>query len=117
LRAERLDFGGATTVRGYERDQADALDILAAFGADIQILVLNQELRFPLFGDLRGVAFVDYGQAWASLSGLSATEVRVGTGLGLRYSTAVGVLRLDAGYPLRGDDRKVRFYFGLGQAF
>ena len=45
------------------------------------------------------------------------TDRRLGTGLGLRYSTPVGVLRVDLGFPLLGPDKKGKLYFGLGQAF
>jgi outer membrane translocation and assembly module TamA len=117
LTTGRLGFGGATTVRGYDQDERDVLNLLSAFGASTRVLVLNQELRFPLLGDLRGVAFLDYGRALAVLDGESASETRLGTGLGLRYSTPVGVLRFDVGYALKDGDQKPRYYFGLGQAF
>jgi outer membrane protein assembly factor BamA len=117
LTTERLGFGGATTIRGYDRGELELLDLLSTAGATTKVLLLNQEARFPIFGDLRGVAFFDYGRLQARLDTATGTLVRMGTGLGLRYSTPVGVLRLDVGYPLRGDDKKARFYFGLGQAF
>ena len=114
---DRLSFGGPTTIRGYTRPEVELLDLLSAAGATTDMLLLNQELRFPILGDLRGVAFVDYGELRARLEGLEGTEVRLGTGLGLRYSTPVGVLRFDVGFPLKGDEKKTQFYFGLGQAF
>jgi translocation and assembly module TamA len=117
LSTERLAFGGPTTIRGYERDEVDLLDLLSASGATTKVLLLNQEARFPIFADLRGVAFFDYGRFEVNFEGTSGSLTRMGTGAGLRYSTPVGVLRFDVGYPLRGEDRKVRYYFGLGQAF
>ena len=81
------------------------------------MLVLNQELRFPIWGDLRGVAFIDFGQIAAEFADARGTDRRLGTGLGLRYSTPVGVLRVDLGFPLLGPDKKGKLYFGLGQAF
>jgi outer membrane protein assembly factor BamA len=117
LATERLGLGGATTVRGYDRDTVNLLDLLGLTGATTQVLVLNEELRFPLWGDLRGVAFLDYGQARADLDRGPESEWRLGTGVGLRYSTPVGVLRFDVGFPLRGTDKSTKYYFGLGQAF
>jgi translocation and assembly module TamA len=117
LSTERLAFGGPTTIRGYDRDEVELLDLLSSLGATTKVLLLNQELRFPLLGDLRGVAFVDYGELRARFENFSGTTIRLGTGVGLRYSTAVGVLRFDVGFPLRGDEKKTQFYFGLGQAF
>ena len=114
---DRLSFGGPTTIRGYSRPEVELLDLLSATGATTHLILLNQELRFPILGDLRGVAFIDYGELRARLENLKGTEVRMGTGVGLRYSTPVGVLRFDVGFPLRGDEKKTQFYFGLGQAF
>jgi outer membrane translocation and assembly module TamA len=117
LATERLSFGGPTTIRGYERDRVDLLDLFAAVGATTDVLILNQELRFPIWGDLRGVGFVDFGKLAAHFEDVRGTETRLGAGLGLRYSTPVGVLRVDLGFPLRGSDKKGKLYFGLGQAF
>ena len=117
LTTERLSFGGPTTVRGYERDRVELLDLFSAAGATTDVLVLNQELRFPIWGDLRGVAFIDFGQIAAEFADARGTDRRLGTGLGLRYSTPVGVLRVDLGFPLLGPDKKGKLYFGLGQAF
>jgi translocation and assembly module TamA len=45
--------------------------------------------------------------------------MRYGAGLGLRYATAIGPLRLDVGVPLNPQpgDSSYAFYVGLGQAF
>jgi hypothetical protein len=117
LSTQRLGIGGATTVRGYEADTLDLLDLLGFSGATTNVFVLNEELRFPIWSELRGVAFVDYGRLWTGLMGATGTEYRLGAGGGLRYSTPVGVLRFDVGFPLRGESKKARYYFGLGQAF
>ena len=42
----------------------------------------------------------------------------IGTGIGLRYSTSIGPLRLDAGVPLdRRVDDIVQIYVSIGQAY
>ena len=117
LTTERLSFGGPTTVRGYDRAGVNLLDLFGSVGATTDVLVLNQELRFPILGDLRGVAFVDFGQVTVEFEGARGKDSRLGTGIGLRYSTPVGVLRIDLGFPLRGQDKKGKIYFGLGQAY
>ena len=42
-----------------------------------------------------------------------------GAGIGVRYSTPVGPIRLDIATPASGDDafRTVNLYIGIGQAF
>jgi translocation and assembly module TamA len=45
--------------------------------------------------------------------------LRAGTGLGLRYLTAIGPIRFDVGVPLdrQKDDPSFAIYIGFGQAF
>jgi translocation and assembly module TamA len=46
-------------------------------------------------------------------------RLRAGTGLGIRYLTAIGPLRFDVGVPLdrQKDDPSFAIYIGFGQAF
>jgi translocation and assembly module TamA len=46
-------------------------------------------------------------------------EIKLGVGVGLRYHTGFGPLRLDVGVPLNPgpDDSPVAVYVSLGQAF
>jgi translocation and assembly module TamA len=64
------------------------------------------------------VVFVDAGQVTAS--GAPGSGVwRVGTGIGARYYTAIGPIRLDVAVPVNkqpGGDA-FELYFGIGQAF
>jgi len=47
------------------------------------------------------------------------SDIRLGAGLGLRYKTPFGPLRIDAGVPLdrRPGDPSFGIYAGIGQAF
>ena len=86
-------------------------------GATTDVLLLNQELRFPILGDLRGVAFLDYGELRARLEDSRGPRSGWERGSGCATRPPVGVLRFDVGFPLRGDEKGTQFYFGLGQAF
>ena len=46
-------------------------------------------------------------------------DLRVGVGIGARYYTAIGPLRVDLAVPLDPgpDDSSFGFYIGIGQAF
>jgi outer membrane protein assembly factor BamA len=114
LSGGRLSLGGASTVRGYPEDVAEGL---VSGSPDVveNALVLNQELRFPLKGLLFGGLFVDHASLWREGEGKVLS--RTGIGMGVRFRTPVGVIRLDFGYPLSGQDKKLRFYLALGQAF
>jgi outer membrane translocation and assembly module TamA len=55
------------------------------------------ELRFPLFGPLRGVTFLDSSDVSRNL-GLDFSAPHLSAGIGLRYMTPIGIVRVDAGY-------------------
>lgn len=59
----------------------------------------NMELRFPLFGPLiQGAAFMDAGQVWADESSLEFSQLEFTPGVGFRYFTPIGPVRLDVAY-------------------
>ena len=112
ITSERFFAGGGGTVRGYGQDS------LGPFSGGNSLLVLNQELRFPLFSVLRGAGFLDAGNVFRTIKDLSITGLEVGAGLGLRANTPFGLLRLDVGFPVnQTEDQGPRFYFAIGQVF
>lgn len=69
------------------------------------VLEGNFEVRFPLpfgGGKVRGAAFVDAGQVWATAGSVDPAELVTTPGLGLRYLSPVGPIRVDAGLNLAG---------------
>ncbi len=63
----------------------------------------NLELRFPLVGSLlQGAVFADAGQVWGQAEPTSFGDIEVTPGLGLRYFSPIGPIRLDVGYRYRG---------------
>jgi outer membrane protein insertion porin family/translocation and assembly module TamA len=59
------------------------------------------ELRFPIGGPIEGVMFVD-GSDVAPRSLLFRWRPHLSSGLGLRYATPIGPVRLDVGYRIPG---------------
>jgi outer membrane protein assembly factor BamA/autotransporter translocation and assembly factor TamB len=115
--SERFYAGGANTVRGYPEDALAGLDF---FGEPIPgqaIIVLNQEVRFPIHRWVRGVAFVDAGNVFTRVDDLSLRSLKVGTGFGLRFATPLGLLRLDVAAPLPRDGRPFKYSFAFGHIF
>ncbi|WP_281033766.1 MULTISPECIES: BamA/TamA family outer membrane protein [unclassified Mesorhizobium] len=64
------------------------------------------------------MTFVDAGTV-SNMSVPNFSDVKVGAGVGLRYVTPVGPLRIDAAIPLHRDpgDRKYGIYVRFGQGF
>ena len=119
-------------MRGYAFQELPPLDPNGKPLGGQTALNANIELRYPIYKELRGVAFVDMGQVDPEAFSLNLSEMRYSCGLGLRYNTPVGPIRLDVGYnlnPPTGKDTgdlsrpdevvgdRWRIYLSIGQAF
>ncbi len=117
---KRFFAGGGNSVRGFRLDSLGPRDpYLDRASGGMALLIVNNELRFPLLGPLGGAVFHDCGNVWGAVSELKPGELRHGAGFGLRLDSPLGLLRLDLGFNLRprpGESRSVLF-FSLGQAF
>jgi outer membrane protein insertion porin family len=111
---ERFFAGGANTHRAYGRDDlglrgqtlilrpgrvGDQEDDFAAVGGT-GLFLFNLEYRFPLFGAVGGTVFYDAGNVWADWSDMDPGDLKGGVGLGVRYLSPIGPLRLDVGWKL-----------------
>lgn len=122
LGAPRTDLfysGGGGTVRGqpYQSlgvtvdDNGTPLDI-----GGTTFLATSLEARVRVTDNIGVVGFVDAGAV--GVGGISGNNWQAGAGLGLRYATGVGPIRLDVAMPVHGDTGQgVQLYVGLGQAF
>jgi len=88
--SERLFMGGADDLRGFAFRGAgpvDRKDRDLHIGGSTKLLVQN-ELRFPIYKQLKGFTFVDAGML--SKKPFELSKPRVSAGAGLRFSTAKG---------------------------
>jgi translocation and assembly module TamA len=76
------------------------------------------ELRAKVSDKIGVVGFVDWGSIGLDgFTGASA-DSHAGAGLGLRYDTGLGPIRLDVAAPISGSTGDgVQIYVGLGQSF
>ena len=116
LRDLRFFTGGPLSVRGYDDDTlGPQMAVEGGFEAEggEALLVMNQELRFPVWSALSGVVFVDAGNVWTTIDELD-TDLAWSAGFGIRYTSPIGLLRLDAGFPIDRRDGDDSFEIGLG---
>lgn len=115
--------GGGGTVRGHPYQELGVNAIAGPDGGTIKtggmsVANATAEIRYQLREKIGLVTFVDYGQVWTEGSFGGDSGSHSGAGIGVRYDTPVGPLRLDVAAPVSGDDDNgVQFYLGLGQAF
>ena len=115
---QRFYAGGSGTVRGYKYQSVGPRfrDNRPTGGTSLAAATVEYRQRF---GESYGAAvFVDAGQVSTGNNPLDG-GVRVGAGVGARYYTAIGPIRLDVAVPLnkqRGGDA-FELYIGIGQAF
>lgn len=115
--------GGGGTVRG-QPFQSLGVEVLRDANGDLfttggtLFLGGSAEARVRLRGNIGVVGFVDVGRIDTGGFFTDAGGWQAGAGLGLRYATLVGPIRLDVAVPAGGGTgRGVQFYIGLGQAF
>ena len=101
----RRFYLGGTNFRGFNQNQMIPQDLenqgidetnIVSRGAETFIAGQN-ELRFPLVGDLYGGLFTDVGNLWADPKKLDPSELEVVVGAGLRFQTPVASLAFDYG--------------------
>jgi outer membrane protein insertion porin family len=129
--------GGGTTLRGFPIDEAGpqrivpfcnvltggsgCVNVTVPVGGR-QLFILNSELRFPLgiMKALGGVVFYDGGNVYGAVNFNQFVSSYTSTiGIGLRYTTPVGPVRIDFGHRLNSIPgiSENQYFITLGQSF
>ena len=111
--------GGGGSVRGQPY-QSLAIDL---GGGDriggLSLAVLSGEIRTNVTDTIGIVGFADAGYVGASALPLTDGDWHAGAGIGIRYQTGLGPLRLDVATPVTGAGagQSINIYIGIGQTF
>jgi outer membrane protein insertion porin family len=117
----RILLGGISTIRGYQARQIGPADKYGnIIGGDRSVLG-TFECLFPLLQslNLNGVVFVDAGNTWNAAVRPLPDDVKAGAGVGIRWVSPMGPIRIEYGWklaPKRGEAPGA-FAFAMGDLF
>ncbi|EGD57322.1 surface antigen (D15) [Novosphingobium nitrogenifigens DSM 19370] len=119
--SRRFYAGGGASIRGFGYQSVGPKD---STGTPVGALSLSEfsleaRIKTGIFGGgFSIVPFVDAGMA-GSTSTPTMKGAKIGAGIGVRYKTPFGPIRLDVGTPLNPSpgDNRIGVYVALGQAF
>lgn len=134
--SQRFFAGGGTTLRGFPINEAGPIryvsfcppgqttncpQVPVPVGGN-QLFIFNSELRYPIpiINNLGGVFFYDGGNVYKAINFPDFVNNFSNTvGIGLRYSTPIGPVRIDIGRNLNppAGISATQFFITLGQAF
>ncbi|MEX1311586.1 MAG: BamA/TamA family outer membrane protein [Candidatus Sulfomarinibacteraceae bacterium] len=138
----RFFAGGQGSIRGFDRDSVgpvapsldDDFNLVFVPDGGGALVILNEELRIPVWGGLRAALFADIGQVWPSW-GEADWSFAVGAGVGIRWATPIGPVWADVAWPVVNptidlpdwanpatnsrpmSSSKPKFYVGIGRPF
>jgi translocation and assembly module TamA len=116
--SRRFYAGGGASVRGYGYQAIGPRDVNNDPIGGRSLAEFSIEARVKAFGNFGIVPFLDGGTIYTSaLPRLS--DFQYGAGVGVRYYSNFGPIRLDVGTPLNPQpgDSRIAVYVSLGQAF
>lgn len=116
----RFYAGGGGSIRGYEYQLVGPLDDDQDPFGGTSIVELGAEVRVRVTEEIGIVPFIDGGTVYDDPWPNGDETIRWAAGLGLRYFTGFGPVRVDFAFPLNprdGVDELFQFYVSFGQAF
>jgi len=116
---ERYYAGGGNSVRGYGRSRLGPLSTSDDPLGGRSLIEGSFELRQQFTDKIGGALFVDFGQVSLRSFDVPVDNLKFSAGFGVRYTTPVGPLRFDIGFPFRPPrgDRSWQIHFSLGPSF
>lgn len=124
-RGKRFFLGGGGSVRGFEHQEIGRHDGNGDPYGGISYFLFNSEIRQNMTKNLAIVPFLDGGMVYEEVKPDFSEKLALGAGIGFRYHTPIGPVRLDIAVPLTdayefGENKNLgdfQLYISIGQAF
>lgn len=110
--SERFFAGGDNSIRGYAYQDLGPVNEFGEVIGGQYLGVVSVEVEKYLVGDWGAAVFVDTGNAFGGPG--ESTGLKTGAGIGLRWRSPVGPVRLDLAHPFDDEDTLVRFHLRVG---
>jgi len=108
----RFFAGGDRSIRGYKYKSIAPEDKDGKLIGASKLATGSLEYQYNVTGKWWGAAFVDSGEA---VSDIRRSDFKTGAGVGVRWESPVGPIKLDFAVPLGDkDEHGLQFYIGLG---
>ncbi|MBI1181297.1 MAG: BamA/TamA family outer membrane protein [Alphaproteobacteria bacterium] len=117
--AKRFYAGGGDSIRGYGYQRIGPLDANGDPIGGRSLFEVGAEMRIKLTDTWGVVPFIEGGSVFDSSYPDFSRTLRWGAGIGVRYYTGFGPLRVDVAFPINGrpQDSTFQIYVSIGQAF
>ncbi len=122
--SRRFFAGGGGSIRGFPFEEVGPLDEEENPLGGRSVIEVSTELRIRVTNTIGIVPFIDGGnvfdEPFPKVGTSGERQLRFAGGLGFRYFTPVGPVRVDFAFPINrreGVDNRFEFYISLGQAF
>ncbi len=106
----RYFAGGDRSIRGYDFESLGPKDENGEVIGGRFLLVGSAEYERTVRGNWRAATFLDFGNAFSRGGG----ELEAGAGVGLRYATPIGLIRLDLAFPVTESGANPRVHLVVG---
>ena len=119
---EKFYMVGIDALRGFERDDLSPRDEEGNEIGGNKFVQFNAEIRFPLVPQAGafGVVFFDTGDIWSEEEDVDLGDLRESAGLGVRWLSPMGPVRLEYGWildPRESDSASGRWEFSMASSF
>jgi len=107
--SQRFFAGGDRSIRGYAfRDVGPRNPEDEVIGGE-RMVSAGVEIDHLFYGNYGGAVFVDAGDAFDD-----SPDIRVGAGIGFRWRSPIGMVRLDVAHPFDDPDSNYRIHLTIG---
>jgi translocation and assembly module TamA len=108
--SQRFFAGGDRSVRGYRYERLGPTDTTGAVVGGRYLVAATAEVDYLFFRNYGAAVFYDAGNA----ANEPWPDLKRSVGIGMRWRTPVGMLRIDIAHPLDDPDEDYRLHLSIG---